>query len=351
MLKMGSKLRYIIKLFALSSVISLVIAIPLFWYLFQQYLQEPLSLEDDLLFTVPANSNLYAVTQELGLSGYLKYPRLLVWHARWKEQTNIQTGEYLFQVGATPLDLLEQLNNGKVVQHSITLIEGRTFRELLDSIHSDSRVSPTLAGKSDAEIVQALELEISHLEGWFYPDTYLFSRGTTDAMLLKRAHARMQDVLAEEWISRDVGLSFENSYEALILASIVEKETGVARERPEIAGVFSRRLQRGMRLQTDPTVIYGLGPEFDGNLTRRHLAKSTPYNTYRINGLPPTPIAAAGREAINAVLHPAAGSALYFVARGDGSHEFSDTLEQHNTAVRKYQIEQRATDYRSSPAE
>ena len=340
MLKMGSKLRYIIKLFALSSVISLVIAIPLFWYLFQQYLQEPLSLEDDLLFTVPANSNLYAVTQELGLSGYLKYPRLLVWHARWKEQTNIQTGEYLFQVGATPLDLLEQLNNGKVVQHSITLIEGRTFRELLDSIHSDSRVSPTLAGKSDAEIVQALELEISHLEGWFYPDTYLFSRGTTDAMLLKRAHARMQDVLAEEWISRDVGLSFENSYEALILASIVEKETGVARERPEIAGVFSRRLQRGMRLQTDPTVIYGLGPEFDGNLTRRHLAENTPYNTYRINGLPPTPIANPGLASIEAALDPEDTDFIFFVADGTGGHAFAVTLAEHNRNVARWrQIE------------
>ena len=193
-----------------------------------------------------------------------------------------------------------------------------------------------------------LELDVSSLEGWFYPDTYIFPRGTTDIEILKQAYSRMNEVLDEEWSDKDKDLPFDTRYEALILASLIEKETGVAHERSEIAGVFVRRLQKGMRLQTDPTVIYGLGSEFDGNLTRAHLLEETPYNTYRINGLPPTPIAAPGRDAIRAAVNPAEGNALYFVGRGDGAHQFSATLEEHNAAVRKYQIEQRAPDYRSS---
>ena len=346
---MVSKRSYAMRLTGLSLVLAMLIAIPLFWYLYQQYLEKPLRLESDLVFLVPANSNLYVVAEELGLAGVLSYQKLLVWHARLNDLTDIQAGEYRFQVGTTPKTLLEQLNTGEVIQYSTSLVEGRTFRELLANLHNDSNIEDLLAEKSDSEIIDLLEIEVDHLEGQFFPDTYAFNRGATDIEILRRAHARMQDVLTEEWVSRRVGLPFDNAYEALILASIVEKETGVGVERPEIAGVFVRRLQKGMRLQTDPTVIYGLGDAYDGNLTRKQLSEKTPYNTYRIDGLPPTPIAAAGREAIRAVLHPADGASLYFVAKGNGTHQFSVTLDDHNRAVRKYQIEQRAKDYRSTP--
>lgn len=348
---MHFSISYVSKLVSMAMFIALLVGMPACWFFYQNYLDEPLSIGDEgLLFNVPESSNLYAVSNELALAGYLKYPRLLVWHARWNKQADIKAGEYRFASGTTPVSILEQLNQGSVIQHPVTLIEGWAMSEILDALDANPQIHSKLVGKSDAEILQALELEIDHLEGWFYPDTYLFTRGTTDIDVLQRAHARMRDVLAEEWVARDTGLPLANAYEALILASLIEKETGAAHERPEIAGVFVRRLQKGMRLQTDPSVIYGLGSEFDGNLTRAHLQQETPYNTYRINGLPPTPIAASGRDAIRAALQPAAGKALYFVARGDGTHQFSSTLDEHNTAVRKYQIEQRAKDYRSAPS-
>ena len=347
---MNTKLGYAVRFTLLTSVLVLLLAIPLFWYLYQKYLDEPLNLKEDLVFLVPANSNLYLVAEELGLSGVLSYQKLLVWHARLNKQTEIQAGEYRFEPGITPTELLQQLNSGAVIQYSTALVEGRTFQEILTHLHFDSKIDAQLVGKSDAEIIDLLGIEVAHLEGQFFPDTYAFNRGATDIEILRRAHARMQDVLSEEWVSRGVGLPFDTAYEALILASIVEKETGVGVERPEIAGVFVRRLHKGMRLQTDPTVIYGLGDSYDGNLTRKHLKTETAYNTYRIDGLPPTPIAAAGREAIRAVLQPAEGDSLYFVAKGDGSHQFSATLDEHNAAVRRYQIEQRAENYRSSPS-
>mgnify|MGYP000117690741 FL=1 len=201
---------------------------------------------------------------------------------------------------------------------------------------------------SNQEIEKLLGLEAtSHLEGQFYPDTYNFHKGDSDLDILKRAHNRLKTILGEEWAARQKDLPLESAYEALILASIIEKETGVPEERPEIAGVFVRRLQKKMRLQTDPTVIYGLGDNYQGNITRKHLRQDTIYNTYRISGLPPTPIALVGRAAIHAALNPKPGKSLYFVAKGDGSHYFSATLEEHNKAVRKFQLKRRS-DYRSS---
>lgn len=342
---------YLSKLVGLAIVFALLIFVPICWFFYQNYLDKPLGIRDEgLLFNVPESSNLYAVSNELALAGYLKYPRLLVWHARWTKQTDIKAGEYRFTSGITPVEILEQLNRGSVIQHPVTLIEGWTLSDIINELHANPKIDSKLVGKTDQQIKQMLELEIDHPEGWFYPDTYLFTQGVTDVDLLKRAHARMRDVLAEEWVTRDTELPYSSEYEVLILASLIEKETGAAHERPEIAGVFVRRLQKGMRLQTDPSVIYGLGPEFDGNLTRAHLQQQTPYNTYRINGLPPTPIAAPGRDAIRAAVQPAEGETLYFVARGDGTHQFSVTLEEHNAAVRKYQIEQRVEDYRSAPA-
>jgi UPF0755 protein len=225
-----------------------------------------------------------------------------------------------------------------VIQYPLTLVEGRTFRQALAVIASDPVLVADIGALTDEEIIARIGHPGVHPEGRLFPDTYLFPRGMGALDLVKRAYGRMEAVLAEEWDKRAPGLPFKDPYEALILASIVEKETGLAAERPEIAGVFVRRMQKGMRLQTDPTVIYGLGAAFDGNLRRVDLTTDTPYNTYTRGGLPPTPIALPGREAIHAVLHPAAGDSLYFVAKGDGSHAFSATLDEHNRAVRRYQL-------------
>ena len=344
-------MRRIASFFALSFVLAALVLVPLSWVLYQRFLDSPIEFDEPhLLFKVPPKSNLHAVSKELGQAGYLDYPRLLVLHARWQKQAHIQAGDYQFPSGVTPRQLLAQLNEGDVVQYSITLVEGKRFRELLQTLHDDPRIQSVLIEKSDQEIITALDIDVDALEGWFYPDTYQFVRGTTDRDILLIAFNRTKTVLAEEWSARAEKLPFDSPYEALILASIVEKETAVAQERPAIAGVFVRRLQVGMRLQTDPTVIYGLGDSYDGNLTRAHLAAVTPYNTYRINGLPPTPIAAASRPAIHAVLHPEDHEALFFVAKGDGTHQFSATLEEHNAAVRHYQIEKRSRSYRSTPA-
>jgi UPF0755 protein len=225
-----------------------------------------------------------------------------------------------------------------VVQYPLTLVEGWTFRQVMEALQADERLEHLIEDPSAEAVMARLGRRGVHPEGRFFPDTYHFTRGSSDLDILKRAHAAMERVLAEEWEARADGLPIESPDEALILASIIEKETGLASERAEIAGVFVRRLRLGMRLQTDPTVIYGLGDDFDGNLRRADLRNDHPYNTYVHAGLPPTPIALPGREAIRAALNPADGETLYFVARGDGSHAFSVTLEEHNRAVRKYQL-------------
>jgi UPF0755 protein len=238
---------------------------------------------------------------------------------------------------------------GEVVQYSLTLVEGWSFRQVRTALERQSKLELTLTGLSDAQLMARLGYPGVNPEGRFFPDTYRFVRGMSDLDLLKQAYVRLEQVLAEEWQGRADGLPYKAPYDALIMASIIEKETGVPEERGEIAGVFVRRLRIGMRLQTDPTVIYGLGERYNGKLTRAHLREPTAYNTYVIDGMPPTPIAMVGREAINAALHPVAGKSLYFVARGDGSHVFSNSLEAHNRAVREYQLTRRE-DYRSSPA-
>ena len=217
-------------------------------------------------------------------------------------------------------------------------MEGWNFKQVLAAVSGHEALKHTLKGLTDGEIMARLGHPGEHPEGRFYPDTYKFPRGTTDAAFLERAYQSMSRLLAEEWGKRDPDLPLKTPYEALILASIVEKETGVADERSEIAGVFVRRLRKGMKLQTDPTVIYGMGDNFKGNIRRRDLKQDTPYNTYVHTGLPPTPISMPGSAAIRAVLHPAPGKSLYFVARGDGSHYFSKSLAEHNRAVRKFQL-------------
>ncbi|MBK5969568.1 aminodeoxychorismate lyase [Thiorhodovibrio winogradskyi] len=270
-----------------------------------------------------------------GLIGNAHHLIALAYNRQQADQ--IKAGEYALTPGMTPPQLLDLLVSGRSVQYPVTLIEGRSFREVLADIAAAPGFKHELEGMSDAEIREALDLDIDHLEGWFFPDTYLFRRGASDVQVLRRAHERMREVLAEEWGQREADLPIATPYEALILASVIEKETGLGSERPEIAGVFERRLHKGMRLQTDPTVIYGLGEDFDGNLTRAHLETDSPYNTYTRAGLPPTPIALPGRAAIHAALHPKDGDTLYFVARGDGSHYFSASLDEHNCAVQRFQ--------------
>ncbi len=300
-------------------------------------------------FTVNAGESLRGVATRLHEQGILAYPRLLLTYGRWSGlDTRIRQGEYLLPQYLDMKALLLLLAEGKVVQYQLTLPEGISLQRALQILAADKRLLHRLDGVADARIL-ALSAPYSRPEGLFFPDSYHFERGASDWQILQRSHRRMQSVLATEWAARADNLPYRTAYDALIMASIIERETGLPEERAEIAGVFVRRLQKNMRLQTDPAVIYGLGEHFDGNLRRRDLHnEANVYNTYRHHGLPPSPIALPGREAIHAALNPAEGDTLFFVARGDGGHVFSSTLEAHQAAVRQYQLKRRA-DYRSTP--
>ncbi|WP_456374583.1 endolytic transglycosylase MltG [Thiolapillus sp.] len=312
----------------------------LIWHQYQQFLSQPLKTpEQGMTLSIPQGMSLRALGQKLQQEGMLQDERLLRLYGRLHpEATRIKAGEYHLAAGLTPVALLDLLVAGKTVSHSITLVEGWSFAQMMQAIEGHAQLRHELQGLTDAQIMSRLGHPEEHPEGRFFPDTYLFPKGFSDLDLLRRAYAAMEDQLAAAWKERDEGLPLKTPYEMLILASIVEKETGLAGERDRIAGVFIRRLNKGMKLQTDPTVIYGMGASYNGNIRRRDLRKATPYNTYVIPGLPPTPICMPGREALLSVAHPADEKALYFVAKGDGSHQFSATLKQHNAAVRKYQL-------------
>jgi UPF0755 protein len=254
----------------------------------------------------------------------------------------LRAGEYAVAPGTTLRDLVAAIQAGSVIQHGLTIIEGMTVRELRLRLQAEPALEQTLSAVSDGDLMAALGLAPGHPEGRFLPDTYHFPRGTSDREFLRRANAALERELAAAWAGRSSGLPLDDAAALLTLASVVEKETAVAAERPMIAGVFVRRLQKGMRLQTDPTVIYGLGTRFDGNLRKQDLMTDGPYNTYTRRGLPPTPICLPGRDALRAAAQPARGDALYFVASGGGGHVFSATLEQHNAAVRRFLDGQRA---------
>lgn len=312
--------------------------------------EQPLSVPDGgYRLVVNAGDSFRGVVNRLSRDGVVTYPELVILHARWTgDDQQIKHGEYLLPVNSTAQSLLELLKSGKTIQYQITLPEGITLVQALNILGRQENLDVAVEGGQDAALLEIVA-PYPHPEGLFFPDTYQFPDGTTDLELLKLAHQQMMAILEEEWQERAPDLPYQNPYEALIMASIIERETGLPEERDEIAGVFVRRLQSGMKLQTDPTVIYGLGEAFDGNLRRQHLGdESNPYNSYRHEGLPPTPIALPGRAAIHAALHPADGTTLFFVARGDGGHVFSTTLAEHQQAVRKYQL-QRRKDYRSSP--
>ena len=304
------------------------------------YMQQPIAtLEQPTAISVPVGASLARVAQELASRGLLSRPVVFVYWARLSDlATRIQAGEYLLEPGLTPAGLLQQLVDGRVRLHPVTLVEGWTLREIGSALHGNPVLTATLSFESAEDMARELALDVPHAEGMFLPETYYVPRGTTDVAVLKQAATLLQQELAVVWESRAPDLPLESPYELLILASIIERETGLSAERAEIAGVFVRRLNINMRLQTDPTVIYGIGAEFDGNITRRHLTTDTPYNTYTRGGLPPTPIAIAGRGALQAAANPAPGKSLFFVAsgKGDGSHVFSVTLEEHNAAVASY---------------
>jgi len=262
---------------------------------------------------------------------------LRVWAKVTGVGRQIKLGRYQLSEQTRLLDVIDRLVEGDVITQQIALIEGHSFRQFRQTLSRQSDLVQTLDGVSDLEILQRLGSDRQHPEGLFFPDTYEYVTGSTDFEILQRAYERMTAKLDAAWQQRHGDVPLQSAYEALILASIVEKETGAAEERPRIAGVFVNRLRTGMRLQTDPTVIYGLGDSFDGNLTRKHLVTDNEYNTYTRGGLPPTPIANPGNDALLAVVQPATTTEIFFVSRGDGTHEFSDTLEQHNDAVDKYQ--------------
>ena len=289
-------------------------------------------------FALNQGISLKEAARQMQQAGVLPNDWMFAWLGRLLgKSTHIKAGNYQLETAVTPLELMNIITKGQVTQGELSVIEGWTFQQFRDALNGSPAIRHDTEKLSEAEILQLLGFREEHAEGLFFPDTYYFSSGTSDLVLLKRAHQTMQVRLQQSWQGRAPNLPFKSPYEALILASIVEKETGQAQDRGMIAAVFINRLRRGMMLQTDPTVIYGMGEKFDGNLRKRDLQTDTPYNTYTRAGLPPTPIALPGLAALQATLHPAASNALYFVARGDGSSEFSATLAQHNRAVNRYQ--------------
>lgn len=306
------------------------------WRQYDQFLQTPLALPPDgYLFNLEPGTNGNAIVARFAAAGLTSKG----W--QWKllmrlEPAVYRAGEYRVPAGTNPRGLLQLLSSGKVVQYRFTLVEGWTFRQLADALLQ----APVLAQELDFEDPYAwdpgtLFEGMDHAEGWFLPETYQFTRGDSDRDILERAHASMNAALEAAWAGRDTGLPLETPYELLIMASIIEKETALDEERERIAGVFTRRLQKRMRLQTDPTVIYGIGERFDGDIRRSDLRTDTPYNTYTRHGLPPTPIAMPGRASLEAAAHPAEGEELFFVADGQGGHTFSRTLAEHQAAVDK----------------
>ena len=307
------------------------------------YAKTPLNLSPDAQeISIKPNSGLKSIANQLVAQQVIPdaIPFIVLVKLLGKESF-LQAGDYTLIKNVSPYQLLLSLNHGKATQGSITFIEGKTFKHMRTKLAKNDAVKSTIANLSDAEVMRVLGKGEEHAEGLFFPDTFYFDRNTADIAILKRSYEGMQNKLNTAWANRAAGLPYKNSYEALIMASIVEKETGKASERPEIAGVFLNRLRIGMRLQTDPTVIYGIGDKYDGNIRRKDLTTDTIYNTYTRDGLPPTPIAMPGLASIEAALHPEKTKALYFVGKGDGSHQFSNSLIEHNRAVAKYQLKRK----------
>jgi UPF0755 protein len=318
--------------------IAIVAAAALAWRAWQ-WLDEPLALAAPRVeVTVAPGASARSVAQQWADAGVQVPPRWLYEWFRWSgEARAIRAGAYELTQPATPRRLLAMMVNGEVVQERVRFIEGWTFRQLRAELAKAPHLRPDTRSMSDGDVMAALGVAGQHPEGRFFPDTYSYGRGVSDLAVLKRAHAALHERLAAAWAERAPDSPLKNADEALVLASIVEKETGLEADRSLVAGVFVNRLRLGMLLQTDPTVIYGLGEKFDGNLRKRDLLADGPYNTYTRGGLPPTPIALPGLNSLRAAVRPQATKALYFVARGDGSSVFSETLVEHNRAVNRFQ--------------
>lgn len=309
------------------------------WQDMQASLVKPLALAEPALFEVPSGTSVRQLSHELAANGWIQEALFFEIEARrQKVSQKLKAGTYELVPADTPLSILKKFTEGDTASFSLQFIEGMTLKDVLSVVSQAQNLRHTEGTISPTELAAQLAPDQSSLEGWIFPSTYQYSVGDSDVDVLTRAHKKMQAVLTEKWSQRQPELPYERPYDALIMASIIEKETGQAAERKQIAGVFVRRLHKGMKLQTDPTVIYGMGDQFDGNLRRKDLRADTPYNTYTRYGLPPTPIAMPGADSIEAALHPAEGAALYFVAKGNGWHAFSATLKEHNAAVRKYQL-------------
>jgi UPF0755 protein len=312
------------------------------------WLQTPIAgLSEMAVFEVQKGASLRAVANDLNGRGWLDRPEVwIAWARLTNRQGDLRAGEYALAPGQTPRSLLETLSSGQVILHGLTFIEGSRFSDMRNLVTAHASVEQTLKGQAAEDIMRSLGAPGVHPEGQFFPDTYRFPRGTSDLELFAMAYRRMQTELDEAWESRAPDLPLATKYEALILASIIEKETALDSERAKIGGVFVERLKRGMRLQTDPTVIYGI-ERYDGNIRRADLLRDTPYNTYTRSGLPPTPIALPGSASLRAAVQPEKTDALFFVAtgKGDGSHVFSATLAEHNAAVQRYlkQLRQQRT--------
>jgi UPF0755 protein len=309
---------------------------------YTNYLKQTIDLASgETRFEVRKGSNIRTVAKQLEQENIIRPAWYFVALAKLrKKDTRIKAGEFKLESGMTPDDILDQLVSGRALQYKLSIIDGKTFKDVINDIKSSPYLKQTLSDDDYANIMQKLGSDQKNPEGWFYPDTYNFPKGTTDLQFLQRSYEAMKSALEKAWAEREPHPALKTPYEALILASIVEKETGKASERGYIARVFLNRLEKGMLLQTDPTVIYGMGDSYDGNIRKKDLKKDTPYNTYTRTGLPPTPIAIPGKAAIDAVMHPAEGKMLYFVAKGDesGSSYFSETYKEHKKAVIKYQL-------------
>lgn len=345
---LGPWRRYIIGFFILVMILCCALLGGYLWA--NQQLQQSLQIpSDEMMYKVPAGASLATVARDLENKGVIPSARLLRIYARLTEQSGIRRGEFLLSSDLNSVSLLQKLRSDDVVQYHITLLEGWRYQQALDYIHSKANIKAELKGLSWDEQKRKLGVDIDHPEGYFFPDTYRYQDGESDVDILRRAHKKLLTILEREWSRKAKDLPYASAAEALIMASIIEKETAKDLEREMIAGVFVRRLQKNMRMQTDPTVIYGMGDRYKGNIRRKDLREATPYNTYVIKGLPPTPIALVAERSIFAALHPDNSRNLFFVAKGDGSHQFSATLDEHNKAVREYQIEKRKANYRSSP--
>ncbi len=325
-----------------SIILLLLLLLLLGWYAGQWYafLVTPLVKGNTpVIYEVKPGTGINRIADQLYQQKLLRHPNYFKLLARLKNATKkLRVGEYEIKPGMTPGEFISQLASGKIKLHKVTIIEGWNFDQMMKAVDKNPYLRHSLKGLTAKEIMTKIGHPDKHPEGRFFPSTYLFARGAKDTTILKKAYNHMQKLLTKAWRNRAKDLLYKDPYQALIVASMVEKETAVPKERPMIAGVILRRLRKQMRLQIDATVIYGIKHRYNGNITRADLRHRTPYNTYVITGLPPTPIAMPGESAILAALHPAKTDALYFVAKGDGSHVFSATLKEHDEAVIKYQL-------------